>query len=174
MYAVKNGVGQVELQTKIGTIKIKEKNIIEFPVGILGFSEYHKYIVIEQEDSVFSFLQSVEEPNLSFVIIMPELVCCDYSVKLQDEEIDLLQINSPDDGRVYAIVTIPENVADMTVNLQAPVVINLKQRTGMQTIVPGDAYHTKHNLIAEMQKNAFLLQKQSSEEQKDTKIQESV
>lgn len=155
-------------------MKIKEENIIEFPEGILGFSEYHKYVVIEQEDSVFSFLQSVEEPSLSFVIIMPELVCCDYSVKLQEEEIELLQITSSDDGRVYAIVTIPENVADMTVNLQAPVVINLKQRTGMQFIVPGERYHTKHNLIAEMQKNNYLLQKQSLEKQKDIKVQESV
>lgn len=174
IYGDKNGVYKVELQTKIGTMHVKKEDIISFPKGILGFDEYHEYVVIKQEESVFSFLQSVEEPDLSFVIIMPELVRSDYSVQLQKEDIELLQIASPDDGRVYAIVTIPENVADMTVNLQAPVVINSKRRIGMQIIVSGDTYHTKHNVIAEMQKNAFLLQKQASEEQNDSKVQESV
>lgn len=115
---------------------------------------------------MFSFLQSVDEPSLSFVIIIPELVCCEYSVQLQEEQIASLKIESPDDGRVYGIVTIPENVADMTVNLQAPVVINMKERIGIQIVVPGEKYHTKHNILAEMHKNAYLMQKKSSVEQK--------
>jgi flagellar assembly factor FliW len=110
----------VELQTRLGTLEVDEEKIIHFPVGILGFSEYHRYVVVEQEDSAFSFLQSMDDPELSFVIIMPELVRSDYSVQLNEEEIELLQIESPEDCKVYGIVTIPENVADMTVNLQAP------------------------------------------------------
>lgn len=169
----KDGVDYVELQTKLGTMQVDEGKIIHFPVGILGFSDNHRYIIVEQEGSAFSFLQSVDDPELSFVVIMPELVCCDYSVQLSDEDIDLLQIKSPEDGKVYGIVTIPENVAEMTVNLQAPVVINTKERIGAQFIIQGDKYHTKHNVIAEMHKNAYLLQKQS-EAQEGAKIQESV
>lgn len=169
----KDGVDYVELQTKLGTMQVDEEKIIRFPVGILGFSDNHRYIIVEQEGSAFSFLQSVDDPELSFVVIMPELVCCDYSVQLSDEDIDLLQITSPEDGKVYGIVTIPENVAEMTVNLQAPVVINTKERIGAQFIIQGDKYHTKHNVIAEMHKNAYLLQKQS-EAQEGAKIQESV
>ncbi len=150
-----------------------EEKIIHFPVGILGFSEYHRYVIVEQEGSVFSFLQSVDEPDLSFVVIMPELVCCDYSVQLNDEDIDLLKVESPEDGKLYGIVTIPENVAEMTVNLQAPVVINTKELVGAQLIIQGDTYHTKHNVLAEMHKNAYLLQKQR-EMQEGEKIRESV
>jgi len=74
-------------------------------------------------------------------------------------------------------VTIPENVAEMTVNLQAPVVINTKSLIGAQFVLPGDQYHTKHNVIAEMHKNAYLLQKQSEAVQAQTdreNLQESV
>lgn len=169
-----NGVDLVELQTKMGTLQINEQEIIHFPMGILGFADYHRYVVIEQKDSFFSFLQSVDEPDLSFVVIIPELVCCDYAVHLSDEEIELLAIKSPDDGKVYGIVTIPENVADMTVNLQAPVVINSKNLMGAQLIIQGDRYHTKHNVIAEMHKNAFLLQKQNFAQQSSEKRRESV
>ena len=164
----------MELETRLGILQINEEKIIHFPVGILGFSDYHRYIIVEQEGSAFSFLQSVDDPELSFVIIMPELVCADYSVQLSDEEVNLLQIESPEDGKVYGIVTIPENVAEMTVNLQAPVVINARSLVGAQFIIQGDKYHTKHNVIAEMHKNAYLLQKQSQSQEDDKKIRESV
>jgi flagellar assembly factor FliW len=105
---------------------------------------------------------------------MPELVRADYSVELSDEEVELLQIGAPEDGKVYGIVTIPENVAEMTVNLQAPVVINTKERLGAQLIISGDKYHTKHNVLAEMHRNAYLLQQQSKAEQSAEEIPESV
>ena len=164
----------MELKTKFGPVQVEENMIISFPRGILGFADYHRYIILEQEQSVFSFLQSVDEPSLSFVVIMPELVRADYSVELSDEEVELLQIGSPEDGKVYGIVTIPENVAEMTVNLQAPVVINTKERLGAQLIISGDKYHTKHNVLAEMHRNAYLLQQQSKAEQSAEEIPESV
>ncbi len=161
----------MELQTRFGTLEVNKEEIINLPVGILGFSNYHDYVIVEQEGSVFSFLQSVEDPDLAFVVIMPELVCSDYSVDLSEGDIELLKIETPDDGRVYGIVTIPENVADMTVNLQAPVVINTKNLVGAQLIMEGAKYHTKHNVLAEMHKNAYLLQKQDEVQEK---MQESV
>ncbi|HHT43019.1 MAG TPA: flagellar assembly protein FliW [Firmicutes bacterium] len=164
----------MELKTKFGPVQVEENMIISFPRGILGFADYHRYIILEQEQSVFSFLQSVDEPSLSFVVIMPELVRADYSVELSDEEVELLQIGAPEDGKVYGIVTIPENVAEMTVNLQAPVVINTKERLGAQLIISGDKYHTKHNVLAEMHRNAYLLQQQSKAEQSAEEIPESV
>lgn len=164
----------MELKTKFGPVQVEENMIISFPRGILGFADYHRYIILEQEQSVFRFLQSVDEPSLSFVVIMPELVRADYSVELSDEEVELLQIGAPEDGKVYGIVTIPENVAEMTVNLQAPVVINTKERLGAQLIISGDKYHTKHNVLAEMHRNAYLLQQQSKAEQSAEEIPESV
>ncbi|HHY15690.1 MAG TPA: flagellar assembly protein FliW [Firmicutes bacterium] len=164
----------MELQTKIGALQVKEEEIINFPMGLLGFGDLHRYIVVKKEDSLFSFLQSVDEPDLTFVLIMPELVVGDYSVKLQAEEIELLQIKSPQDGSIYAIVTVPENVAAMTVNLQAPIVINTKDRYGAQIVIPDGPYHTKHNLLAEMQKNEFLRIKSSEAQEKQPEVQESV
>ena len=164
----------MELKTKFGTITVDEEQIIHFPRGILGFADYHRYVLVEREDSIFSFLQSVDEPGLTFVVIMPELVRADYEVELSNEEIDLLQISSPEDGKVYGIVTIPENVAEMTVNLQAPVVINTKERLGAQLVIAGDTFHTKHNVIAEMHKNAYLIQQKSGAAQRTEDISESV
>lgn len=174
MYEDENGVDTMELQTKIGTLQIREEEIIHFPVGLLGFSDLHRYIVVKKENSLFSFLQSVDEPDLTFVIIMPELVVGDYSVKLNRDEIDLLQIESPQDGGIYAIVTVPEDVASMTVNLQAPIVINTKDRFGAQIVLTDGPYHTRHNLLAEMQKNEFLKRKELTAQEKPAEVRGSV
>ncbi|HHW71868.1 MAG TPA: flagellar assembly protein FliW [Firmicutes bacterium] len=174
MFVDKGEVGKVQLETRFGTIAVEEDQIINFPRGILGFGDYHRYVLVERENSSFCLLQSVDEPGLSFVVIMPELVRADYEVELSDEEIELLQIGSPEDGRVFGIVTIPENVAEMTVNLQAPVVINTKDKLGAQLIISGDKYHTKHNVLAEMHKNAYLLQQKSKEQQSAEEVPESV
>lgn len=171
-----NGVDIMELQTKLGTLEIKEEEIIQFPVGILGFGDLKQYVVVRKEDSMFSFLQSVDEPDLAFVMIMPELVVDDYFVKLNPDEIDLLQIESPVDCCVFAIVTVPEDVAAMTVNLQAPIVINLKEKLGAQIVITDGRYNTRHNLLAEMQKNEFLRRKQqlAQTEEEGAEVQESV
>lgn len=159
-------MGRVKLETRLGTLEIKEENIIDFPLGLLGFSQYHRYVVVEQEEGFFSFLQSLDEPALTFVIMIPELVRSDYFVELKEEEIELLQLKAAADGRVYGIVTVPDNPAEMTVNLQAPLVINVKERIGAQIVVSDGSYHTKHNVLAEMQKNAFVARKRILEKQK--------
>jgi hypothetical protein len=54
------------------------------------------------------------------------------------------------------------------------VVINTKDKLGAQLIISGDKYHTKHNVLAEMHKNAYLLQQKSKEQQSAEEVPESV
>ena len=63
----------MKLQTKLGALEIETEDIITFPRGILGFSDYRQYVIVEQTEGVFNFLQSVDEPSLAFVIMIPEL-----------------------------------------------------------------------------------------------------
>ena len=98
----------MELESSDGKIEVDEADMIMFPQGILGFEEYKRYTVVNQEDSMFAFLQSLDEPDLAFVVMYPELVDQSYSVILTKEQIALLEIDEPEDGEVYGIVTIPE------------------------------------------------------------------
>jgi len=104
---------------RFGALEFSETEIISFQEGILGFEEYHNYVVIDQKETSFKFLQCVDEPELTFIVIMPELVRADYTVELREEQAQNLEIEAPVDAQVYAIVTIPENLAEMTANLQA-------------------------------------------------------
>ncbi len=64
----------MKLNTKnFGKIEIKEEDIIYFPDGILGFEEEKQFVIINNEDeqNPFHWLQSVQNPELAFVIINP-------------------------------------------------------------------------------------------------------
>lgn len=148
--------------TRFGPIEINPEDIIEFPDGILGFEQYHRYAVIEPPELIFGFLQCVDEPWLSFVVIMPELLRSDYSVDLEPKLVKELGFEDPKDGKVFAIVTVPEDITEMTANLQAPIVINLKTRLGKQVILTDGVYKIRHNVLAELQRNAFLAAKTAS------------
>ncbi len=45
----------MELQTKIGALQVKEEEIINFPMGLLGFGDLHRYIVVKKKTACLAF-----------------------------------------------------------------------------------------------------------------------
>lgn len=131
----------MKLNTKnFGELDIQEEKIITFEKGIPGFNELKKYIIIndEEESSPFCWLQSVEEPQLAFVLVNPFIVYPDYNPSLPEGEIEQLGEAGPEDYSILSIVKVPEEVEKMTANLMAPIVINLKTKKAKQIITNGD------------------------------------
>ncbi len=156
-----------------GSVEVTEDEVIHFTSGILGFPGLKRYVLLTQDNTLFKFLQAVDDPELTFVMIMPELVRSDYSCPLGQEHAEELCLEHADDAEVYCIVTIPDNLADMTVNLQAPVIINTKQRLAKQVVLLESHYHTRHNVLAEMQQSAFEHKRQSSYDDSSTRDAQS-
>ena len=133
------------LKTKnFGEIEIDEKNIIHFPEGILGFEEEKQFVMIKDEDeqNPFQWLQSVQNPELAFVIINPFFVFPDYDIVLSKSVQEKLKIEDEKDVAVYSIVVVPEDIEKMTVNLLGPIVININKKLGKQVILDDDRYTT--------------------------------
>jgi flagellar assembly factor FliW len=149
--------------TRFGTIEIDPGQIVEFPEGLLGFEEYQRYVILEQPDRVFSFLQSVEAPWLSFVVMIPELLRSDYHVELEPQFVKELGFENPEEGKVLVIVTVPEDITEMTANLQAPIAINLKTKLGKQIVLMEGSYKIRHNVLAELQRNTYMATKAAAE-----------
>ncbi len=138
------------LKTKnFGEIEIDEKNIIHFPEGILGFEEEKQFVMIKDEDeqNPFQWLQSVQNPELAFVIINPFFVFPDYDIVLSKSVQEKLKIEDEKDVAVYSIVVVPEDIEKMTVNLLGPIVININKKLGKQVILDDDRYTTKHYIF---------------------------
>mgnify|MGYP000862514066 CR=1 FL=1 len=136
----------MKINTEIfGEIEIDEKDIVTFPEGLLGFEEERKFIIINMEEGAqFSWLQSIQTPELSFVIMDPFFAFPDYDIIIPKKVQEKLEIKDEKDVLIYSMVVIPENMEKMTTNLLGPIIINVNRKLGKQVILDDNRYTTKH------------------------------
>jgi flagellar assembly factor FliW len=132
----------MKITTKFyGTIELEHPNVIRFSQGIPGFEDERRFVIIQRENSVFQCLQSLTHPEIAFIVISPFLICPDYSFDLSEEALEQINLVKLEDALVLGIVAIPpHNAKAATVNLQAPVVVNLKAGLARQVILTGESY----------------------------------
>lgn len=140
--------------SRFGEVEVKNEDIIHLPAGLIGFPELKKYVLLDHgKDSPFKWLQSLEDGAIAFVLINPLLFKPDYEVEVTEAEVVDLAIEDEEDAIVSVIVTMPSNPQNMTANLKAPLVFNLKNRKGKQVILTNSGYTTRHNILDEVKKH---------------------
>lgn len=124
---------------KLGEIEINEKSIINFVSPIIGFEKIKKYVIVKlSENDKFSWLQSVDNDSVTFPITVPQAFDIDYTFEIDDNNQKLLNLNDANDLLTFNIVNIPLNrPEDATINLLAPIVVNIKENIGAQLILSG-------------------------------------
>ena len=143
----------MEVATKpYGKIEVDERQKIFMPYGILGFEHLKNYILLDARQQPFYWLQSLDVVEVAFVMINPRIFRPDYELKVEREELEEIDIASNDDVLDFAIVTIPENAAKMTANLQGPVIINRRTRVGRQSISLDSQWKVRHMVMEELAK----------------------
>ena len=145
----------MELQTRqFGAIEVADEEILHAPKGLLGFEGFEKFILLDHQDSrPFRWLQSVDAPELSFVIVSPAIFFADYRVAVNAKEVADIKVNSPEDVEVYVIVTVPEDINQMTANLQGPVLINRKENLLKQLVLTDGSYSVQHSIVKQLERN---------------------
>jgi len=142
---------EIEIESKpFGAITVSEQQIINFPLGLYGFEPYHEYALIDSRQPPFYWLQSVTECHIAFVVINPYLIWPDYVLDIPEG--DLIRIEQPlsDDLLVFSIVTIPDDEARISCNLQGPLIMNRHRRLGVQSISMDTRWKTKHFIMDAM------------------------
>ena len=120
----------------LGEVEIDASEILSFHQGLLGFQEYKEFVLLPLDaDLPLALLQSTEEVSIGFIVALPFAFKQDYAFDLSDEDKYDLQIEKEEDVLTYSIVTLNETFADSTINLLAPVVININKKIGKQIVL---------------------------------------
>lgn len=136
--------------SRFGPIEVEESDIITFPMGIPGFEECRRFILIRHDpEGKFLWLQSADEPDLALVTIEPHRVFKDYAPEIPEREVEELAAGHPGALRMLAIVTIPGDVSKATVNLAAPIVLNEQLRRAKQVVLEGSPYSIRQRLFGQ-------------------------
>lgn len=118
-----------------GEEEISENVIIDFPNGVYAFEENKRFVLLSPcgEDKYPMWLQSVDNPNLCFIVFDPKEFVPDYSVELDRETKELLEADS-EELDLLCMAVVPDEYINTTLNLKSPIVINSKAKKGVQVI----------------------------------------
>lgn len=137
--------------SRFGEIEVDEKKIVHFQNGIPAFEDEREFIILPyEEDSPYYFMQSVNSPDLAFLLTIPFLFFPEYSFEVDDATMRELEITNHDNVFYYAMITIPNgSIRYMTANLLAPIVLNSDNMQAKQVVLEKSNYTTKHRLFPE-------------------------
>jgi flagellar assembly factor FliW len=133
--------------TRFGTIEVNPESVFTFPKGIIqleGFEDCTRYTLFHEEGSTspLHYLQSLDDPELSFTLIDPAILSVDYKISLSDDECELLHFEEGDVVEVMLMVYRPLHVEGEEVTqdphikaqTRSPLVVNVNKRLGFQKI----------------------------------------
>lgn len=105
------------------------------PAGLAPLTRFSLSLI--DETSGLLALRSQETEGLRLFVVDATRLA-DYRPELSDEQCQLLELRTPEDAAVYAVIT-PAGAAS-TVNLLAPIVVNSRTGRAGQFILDGSAW----------------------------------
>jgi flagellar assembly factor FliW len=128
----------MQIQTiHFGPVEIDVDDILLFPHGIIAFEDCRHWVLLaDEENPSLAWLQSVSRPEVSLPVVSPRRFAADYSVHVTRGQLVPLEFSQFDQAYVLAVVSTSDG--DLTLNLKAPLIINLDRRLGRQVITSDD------------------------------------
>lgn len=133
--------------SRFGEQVVPVSSVIEIVGGLIGFTDFTKFVLLDYNPP-FSWLHSIETPELAFVVVNGAEFGDHYSFPLpkDDKELDF----GPDpDYAVVNLVSVRPHPLPTTVNLKAPIVVNLKNKRGRQLVLDMSNFPTQLPLWAD-------------------------
>jgi len=135
-----------------GELDYSPDSVFDFPSGIPAFEEEHDFVFLDKPNTTpLLFMQSLHSPDLCFVAVPVFVACPNYRLSLSAEDRRSLQLAPERPPRIgedilcLALVTLAEGF-DPTVNLASPIVLNLRNRNGIQLIPEWSDYSIRQSL----------------------------
>jgi flagellar assembly factor FliW len=132
-----------KIETRFGEVEYDPDNLLIFPAGLIGFPTLRSFIVMpNRKEGPLFWIQSVDDPDIAFVLTDPTNFFLDYKVTADDAERNSLQISQEDEYFVLAVVTVPPD-QKLTLNLVAPILFAPKTNRAIQVILENTEYQSR-------------------------------
>lgn len=129
---------------RFGMCTYRESEVLTFPWGLPGFASLRRFIALNlggQEK--FVWLQSLDDPSVALPTADPWQIFGDYAPHLPPYATSSLDLRNPEDFATLCVVVVTPGAAEMTMNLLAPIVVNLRTKTGRQITLETGGYSVR-------------------------------
>jgi flagellar assembly factor FliW len=121
------------VSSRFGTVRVETGDVLRFPHGIVGMAQCREWVLLaDGHNGLLGWLQSLERPHVALAVTNPQRFVSDYRVRVSRRDLAPLQIDTLADAHVLVIVG--KNDGALTLNLKAPLVVNLPRRLAAQVV----------------------------------------
>jgi len=129
---------------RFGTCSYRESEVLDFPWGLPGFASLRRFIALNLEgQDRFVWLQSLDDLAIALPAGDPWQIFPEYAPRLPPYATSSLDLGRPEDFATLCVVVVSPGAAEMTMNLLAPIVVNLRTRTGRQVTLETGGYSVR-------------------------------
>lgn len=130
--------------SRFGEVSYADTDVIEFPWGLPGFANLRRFLALSLPDqSNFIWLQSIDDPQTALPAADPWQIFTDYEPRLPAYATEALELQSAEDFTILCVVVVTKGAEEMTMNLMAPIVVNLKTRRARQVMLENSGYSVR-------------------------------
>jgi flagellar assembly factor FliW len=132
-----------KINTRFGEVEYDPENLLHFPAGLIGLPNLRHFIVMpNKKRGPLFWIQSVDDPDIAFVLTDPTNFFLDYQLMPEDAERESLLLDEKDECFILSVVTVPAD-QNITLNLAAPILFAPKTNRAIQVIVENSNYSSK-------------------------------
>ncbi|QDU57631.1 flagellar assembly protein FliW [Aeoliella mucimassa] len=125
------------MTTRFGNVPIEQVDVLRFEQGLIGMEKCREWVLLADitNDSL-AWLQSLDRPEVALAVVSPRRFVKDYQIRVSSRDIAPLGSTSMKSLQVLAILNRHEDT--LTLNLKAPIVVNLENNRGRQVVAKND------------------------------------
>ncbi len=132
---------------RFGSFSYTESEVLAFPWGIPGFPALHSWLALTLPTQPnFVWLQSLDDIKVAIPTCDPYFVFESYDPRLPGYAVAALEIADPSDFTMLCVMVATAEAEEMTMNLMAPIVVNLKSRKARQVMLENSGYSIKERI----------------------------
>jgi flagellar assembly factor FliW len=133
--------------TRFGEVTFADTDVIEFPWGLPGFTDLRRFLALSlAEQPSFVWLQSVDDPKTALPTADPWQIFPDYEPRMPAYATEALDVRSAEDFTILCVVVVTKDAEELTMNLMAPIVVNLKTRRARQVMLENSPYSVRTSI----------------------------
>jgi flagellar assembly factor FliW len=119
--------------SRFGVLQVLPSDILVFEQGLIGLRACRRWVVLaDAHNPALGWLQSIEDGEIALGVVSPRRFVADYQLRVARGELEPLKLTQTADAQVVVIVS--RHPEGLSLNLRAPLVINVEGRRGRQVI----------------------------------------